>query len=83
MIESLPEHYRQALMLSEIKGMTQKEVAVREGLSLSGAKARVQRGRAMLKKTLLACCDFEFDRKGNVIDYNGKDGSCNNCNNCG
>jgi len=61
MIQSLPEPYGQAVMLSEIEGLTQKEVAKRQGLSLSGAKSRVQRGRAMLKEMLLECCHFEFD----------------------
>ncbi len=78
-IESLPGHYRQALMLSEIEGLTQKEVAKRQGLSLSGAKARVQRGRAMLKKMLLECCRFEFDHLGNVIDYEERGSYCDKC----
>ena len=67
-IQSLLEHYRQTLTLTEIEGLTQKKVAEKQGLSLSGAKARVQRGRAMIKETLLECCHFEFDRKGKMID---------------
>lgn len=69
MIERLPEPYRQAVILSEIDGLTQKEVAGRQGLSLSGAKSRVQRGRAMLKNMLLSCCRLEFDHNGCLIDY--------------
>ena len=76
MIESLSDPYRQALMLSEIEGLSQKEVAARQGLSLSGAKSRIQRGRSMMKKMLLQCCHFEFDRRGNVIDYEGKGCTC-------
>ena len=68
-IEKLPPHYRQAVMLSEIKGLTQKAVAKRQGISLSGAKSRVQRGRKMLKTMLLECCQFEFDHRGSIIDY--------------
>jgi hypothetical protein len=34
--------------------------------SVSGAKSRVQRGRAMLRKLLLECCQFEFDRRGGL-----------------
>jgi RNA polymerase sigma-70 factor (ECF subfamily) len=81
MIQTFPEHYRQALELSEVEGLTQKEVAVKQGLSLSGAKARVQRGRKMLKKMLLDCCQFEFDHQGTVIDWEKKD-SDSDCNNC-
>jgi len=72
MIQDVPEHYRQALMLSEIEGLKQKEVAARQGLSLSGAKSRIQRGRAMLKEMLLECCRFEFDHRGRVTDYEGR-----------
>ena len=76
MIQSLPEHYRQALMMSEMEGMTQKEVAVKQELSLSGAKSRVQRGREMVKEMLLQCCRFEFDHRGSVIDYESKGKTC-------
>ena len=79
MIESLPEHYREALMLSEIDGLTQKEVAERLSLSVSGAKSRVQRGRAMVKDMLFDCCKFEFDHRGNVMDYERKDNCCDTC----
>jgi RNA polymerase sigma-70 factor (ECF subfamily) len=49
MIQSLPEGYRQAVHMAEIEERSQQDVADRLGLSLSGAKSRVQRGRAMLK----------------------------------
>ncbi len=79
MIKGLPDIYQQALMLSEIGGLPQKEVAKKLGLSLPGAKARIQRGRALLKKTLVDCCSYKFDRKGNVIDYQSKGDSCKDC----
>jgi len=68
MIETLPEPYRDAIRLTEFEGLTQQELAERLGLSLSGAKSRVQRGRAMLKEMLLDCCHFEFDRRGGITD---------------
>jgi len=52
--------------------MTQKDVAERTGLSLSGAKSRVQRGRAMVKGMLEDCCRFEIDHRGTVVDYQTK-----------
>lgn len=67
MIYSLPEPYRDAIVLTELHGFTQQELADRLGLSLSGAKSRVQRGRAQLKQMLDECCTFEFDRRGKVI----------------
>jgi RNA polymerase sigma-70 factor, ECF subfamily len=69
MVRSLPEHDRQALILIEYQGLTQKELSERLGLSFSGAKSRVQRAREKLKQQLLACCHFELDRRGHVINY--------------
>jgi RNA polymerase sigma-70 factor, ECF subfamily len=69
MVRSLPEHDRQALILTEYQGLTQKELSERLGLSFSGAKSQVQRAREKLKQQLLACCHFELDRRGHVINY--------------
>jgi len=68
LIRQLPEKYQEAVQLSEIEGLTQQEVADRLGISLSGAKSRIQRGRALLKNVLDQCCAFEFDRRGNLLD---------------
>lgn len=72
MIGVLPDHYREAVQLSEIEGVSQQEVADRIGLTLSGAKSRIQRGRAMLKDALEQCCRFEFDGRGNLMGYDPK-----------
>lgn len=64
----LPPKYSEALMLTTFGGLTQVEAARRLGLSASGMKSRVQRARALLRRRLLECCDFEMDRRGGVID---------------
>jgi RNA polymerase sigma-70 factor (ECF subfamily) len=69
MVTALPEPYREALLLTEFQGLTQKQLAEAAGISLSGAKSRVQRARGVLKDMLLTCCHFEFDRRGSVMDY--------------
>ena len=79
MINYLPEKHKQAIVLTEFQNLTQKEMGDRMGLSLSGAKSRVQRARVKLKEMLLGCCHLEFDRLGNVIDYQHK---CNDCKFC-
>ncbi len=56
MIERLPETYRDAVRLSEIEGIAQHVVAQRLDLSVSGAKSRVQRGRALLRQLVEKCC---------------------------
>lgn len=68
MIESLPEPDRSALIRTEIDGLTQRELAAELGISLSGAKSRVQRARERLKAMLEDCCRFEFDRLGRAIE---------------
>lgn len=79
MINNLPEKYRQAIILSEFEGLTQRELAEKLGLSLSGAKSRVQRARKELKGLLTDCCQFEFDRLGNILDYRHKGDNCPHC----
>lgn len=79
MIKRLPEQYREAVTLSEIENLTQQEVAEKQGVSLSGAKSRVQRGRAMVRDMLLACCRFEFDHCGKVTGYDVDGDTCEEC----
>ena len=57
----------EALLLTSFQGLSQTEAARRLGLSVSGMKSRVQRARAELKRRLLACCEFEMDRRGRVM----------------
>jgi RNA polymerase sigma-70 factor (ECF subfamily) len=75
-VDRLPAKYREALILTEFEGRSQVEMAAELGLSVSGAKSRVQRARAMLRDELLACCHFEFDRLGHVIDYEPRPRCC-------
>jgi RNA polymerase sigma-70 factor, ECF subfamily len=59
-IDRLPKPYRDALVLTAFEGLAQEELAKRLGISLSGAKSRVQRGREQLKEMLLDFCEREF-----------------------
>ena len=68
LIGRLPRTYQEAVRLSEIEGWSQQEVADRLGLSVSGAKSRIQRGRQMLRGVLEQCCAFQYDHRGSVID---------------
>ena len=67
MIGQLPEIFRDPVRMYEIDGLGQAEIAGRLGVSLSGAKSRVQRGRSQLEQILRDCCGFDLDRRGNVI----------------
>ena len=75
-IELLPDTYREAVRLHEVEGLTQREVSDALGLSLSGAKSRIQRGRAELKRLLLDWCHIELDRRGNVVHVEARQRCC-------
>ncbi len=79
MIDSLPEIYKEAILMTEFQNMTQKDLSEKWGISLSGAKSRVQRARKRLKEMLFACCYLEIDSRGNVIDYKHKTNICKFC----
>lgn len=68
MMDGLSPEYCEALCMTEINGMSQKEYAEKAGLSYSGAKSRIQRARVMLKDMLLDCCHYQFDRYGTVFN---------------
>jgi RNA polymerase sigma-70 factor, ECF subfamily len=68
MVAGLPEPYRQALILADLEGIPQQDLARQSGVSLSGVKSRVQRARSKLKATLLNCFEIEFDLRGQVLD---------------
>jgi RNA polymerase sigma-70 factor, ECF subfamily len=79
MIEDLSDKYREALLLTDIQGLTQAELAAQLNLSLSGAKSRVQRAREKLKEKMLKCCHLEFDRLGRVVDWESREQECRYC----
>lgn len=66
-MNDLPPEYCEALCLTELGGLSQKDYAKKIGISYSGAKSRVQRARIMLKDLLMQCCHYEFDKYGTVI----------------
>lgn len=72
MIESLPPIYREALILTDLEGISQKELSERLGISLPGAKSRVQRGRQKLKEVICSCCGCSFDKWGNLLECTPK-----------
>ena len=72
MIDALPEKYKEAVRLSEIEGLSQKDMADQLNISYSGIKSRVQRGREKLKELLLDCCIIHADKYGNIIEQKEK-----------
>lgn len=65
----LPEKYREALELADLKGMSQKQLSEYLNISYSGAKSRVQRGRELVKDMMNSCCKIVADPYGNIVEY--------------
>ncbi|WP_226989193.1 sigma factor-like helix-turn-helix DNA-binding protein [Paraglaciecola arctica] len=68
----MPEKYGKPLRLAELEGVSQQVIADQLGLSLSGAKSRVQRGRVKFREQMMACCNFEVGQEG-ITGYSPKD----------
>jgi RNA polymerase sigma-70 factor (ECF subfamily) len=66
-VAQLPSPYREAITLTELEGLSQKEAALLVGASPSAMKSRVQRGRERLRAMFLACCEIALDPRGRVI----------------
>ncbi|WP_214370741.1 sigma-70 family RNA polymerase sigma factor [Pseudonocardia sp. H11422] len=69
LLAALPPVYRRALELTDLEGHTQAEAARLEGISVSGMKSRVQRGRHQFAELLEECCRVSLDARGSVVDY--------------
>lgn len=79
MIDALPEMYAVPLRMADVEGYTQQEIADALGLSLSGAKSRVQRGRARLGDLLRQCCAVEFGPEGRAVAFQRLDSDPGAC----
>lgn len=73
-VAQLPSPYREAVTLVELEGLTHAEAAELAGISVSGMKSRVQRGRARLREMLEACCEIALDARRKVIDVSCRRG---------
>ena len=69
MAVELPPKYAEALIAADFEGASMKVVAERLGLSVSGAKSRVQRARKLVYQNLMDCCAFYFDEHGRVAEW--------------
>ena len=57
-IGKLPENHRSVLILGELGGLSDDEVAATLGITRANAKVRLHRARAQLRKQIEARCDF-------------------------
>lgn len=60
----LPASQRAVLLLHDLQGYTDPEIAARLGISLENAKVRLHRARAGLRTALATGCDFSHNDRG-------------------
>lgn len=68
MMDKLSHEQCEALCMTEIDGLSQAEYAQKIGISYTAAKSRIQRSRKLLKDMMMACCHYEFDKYGTVLN---------------
>jgi RNA polymerase sigma-70 factor (ECF subfamily) len=76
-VAQLASPYREAITLVELEGKTAKEAAEMIGISVSGMKSRVQRGRAQLRELFEQCCEIAVDARGKPTDFTPR--ACKPC----
>jgi RNA polymerase sigma-70 factor (ECF subfamily) len=67
LIGQLPDKHRTVLVLGELGGLTDDEVAQTLGISRGNAKVRLHRARAQLKKAFEAHCDFSRNEDNELV----------------
>jgi RNA polymerase sigma-70 factor, ECF subfamily len=69
LLAGLPVEQRRAVEMIDLDGVSQADAAEYAGISLSGMKSRVQRGRTRLGELLGQCCALSLDGRGLPMDY--------------
>lgn len=72
-VARLPSPYREAITLTELEGLPQKDAAEMLGVSVSGMKSRVQRGRERIRHMFEECCEMSVDCRGHVMACTPRD----------
>lgn len=65
-IDYLPPDYKTVIVLSDLEGMADKEIAEILGITLENVKIRLHRARARLKKALQDGCDFYYNKENTL-----------------
>ena len=66
LVNDLPENYRTVLVLGDLEGFTNAEIADLMGLSLETVKIRLHRGRQQLKKAMDRACHLYHDERNEL-----------------
>jgi RNA polymerase sigma-70 factor (ECF subfamily) len=66
-LRDLSDDYRVAILLHDVHGLSNPEVAALVGCSLPTAKIRVHRAHERLRDTLRGACEFHMDDRGVLV----------------
>lgn len=66
-LDGLSDSYRAAILLHDVEGLSNPEIAEMLGCSLATVKIRLHRARTRLKAALDRACDFSCDDRGVLI----------------
>jgi RNA polymerase sigma-70 factor (ECF subfamily) len=72
-VSYLPSPYREAVTLTELEELPQKEAAQMLGVSLSALKSRVRRGREKIRHLFEECCHVSVDGRGRIFECEPRD----------
>jgi len=75
LLRLLPADQAAALELVDLGGRSQVDAARAAGISVSGMKSRVQRGRRGLREAISECCQIQLDARGAVQDFHSHSGA--------
>ena len=68
-LTNLSTQDKEIIELCDLEGLTQSQYAEQKGITLAGAKSRVQRARKRLKHELQLACKIVLDEHGNVCCF--------------
>ncbi len=75
LLRLIPADQAAAVELVDLTGVSQVDAARAAGLSVSGMKSRVQRGRRALRDALTACCQLQLDVRGEIQEVASRRGA--------
>ncbi len=78
-VASLPPESADLLTKIDLEGVSQKELALKMGISYSTLKSRLRKGRSQMRKLYEDCCKMTYDQQGRIVDYHEISKTCKKC----
>lgn len=66
-IKSLDKKYRDPLLMADIQGYKQQQIAEVLKLPLPTVKSQIQRARKMIAQGFMDCCGYQLNEKGKLV----------------